>query len=116
MPRRADVYLELTLTALRHVATFVADVPRERYLVDVFLQSAVERQLEIAGDAIGQMRRYAPEYAARIPEADLIVAFRNVLAHGYASLDHGRVFEAATLHAPRLCKVVEVLLREFSPS
>lgn len=113
MPRRADVYLELALTALQHVATFVAGVPRDRYLADIFVQSAVERQLEIAGDAIGQLRKHAPDYAARIPEADLIVAFRNVLAHGYASLDHGRVFEAATNHAPRLCEIVETLLKEF---
>lgn len=115
MPRRADVYLELALASLGHVATFVANIPKERYLVDIFLQSAVERQLEIAGDAIGQLRKHTPEYAARIPEADLIVAFRNVLAHGYASLDHGRVYEAATTHAPKLCAKVEELLREFPP-
>lgn len=49
----------------------------------------------------------------RIPEGTLIVAFRNVLAHGYASLDHRRVFEAAQLKAPVLLRALEQLLLEF---
>jgi uncharacterized protein YutE (UPF0331/DUF86 family) len=49
----------------------------------------------------------------RIPDGALIVAFRNVLAHGYASLDHQRVFEAAQLKAPTLLQALEQLLSEF---
>jgi uncharacterized protein with HEPN domain len=45
-------------------------------------QSAVERQLEIAGDALGQLRKLAPETFERVPQGAQIVAFRNVLAHG----------------------------------
>ena len=48
------------------------------------MQSAVERQLEVAGDALGQVRKLDLDLFARVPEGALIVAFRNVLAHGYA--------------------------------
>lgn len=113
MQRRPDVYIELALIALRKVANFVDGRPLPSYLADVLLQSAVERQLEIAGDAIGQLRKHAPEVYARIPSGDLIVAFRNVLSHGYATLDHARVYEAATVKAPQLLKVLEQLLAEF---
>jgi uncharacterized protein with HEPN domain len=112
-PRRADVYLELALIALRRVPRFLNQRSLEAYLADDYCQSAVERQLEIAGDALGQLRKISPELFARVPDGDLIVAFRNVLAHGYATLDHKRVYEAATLKAPELLKTLESLLAEF---
>jgi uncharacterized protein with HEPN domain len=83
------------------------------YLEDDLCQSAVERQLEVAGDALGQLRKLDPDLFARIPEGPLIVAFRNVLAHGYATLDHSRVFDAATTKVPRLSAAVSKLLEEF---
>lgn len=101
-PRRADVYLELALLALRRVPRYPNQRSLEAYLADDYCQSAVERQLEIAGNALGQLRKIAPEVFARVPDGDLIVGFRNVLAHGYATLDHKRVYEAATLKAPEL--------------
>lgn len=112
-PRRPDFHLEIALLALRKVSVFVARRSLAEYLADEFCQSAVERQLEIAGDSLGQLRKVAPEVFDRVPQGRLIVAFRNVLAHGYASLDHAKVYEAATTDAPTLLCVVEELLTEF---
>ena len=112
-PRRADVYLELALIALRRLPRYLNHRTLETYLADDYCQSAVERQLEIAGDALGQLRKIAPDLFARVPDGDLIVGFRNVLAHGYATLDHKRVYEAATLKAPELLKTLASLLAEF---
>lgn len=61
MQRRPDVYLELALLALRRVSEFLQDSSLEKYLVDPMRESAIERPLEIAGDALGQLRKYAPE-------------------------------------------------------
>jgi uncharacterized protein with HEPN domain len=113
MPRQPDIYLELALAALRKVSSFLAHRSLEVYLQDAMCQSAVERQLEIAGDALGQLRKLVPDLFARIPEGDRIVAFRNVLAHGYATLDHTQVYEAAALKAPPLLQTLEQLLAEF---
>jgi uncharacterized protein with HEPN domain len=49
----------------------------------------------------------------RIPDGDLVVAFRNVLAHGYATLDHRRVYEIASTHAGELFKILETLLSQM---
>lgn len=73
----------------------------------------MERQLEIAGDALGQLRKASSDLFNRIPDGALIVNFRNVLAHGYATLDHRKVYEAATVGAPALLKTLESLLIEF---
>lgn len=113
MQRRPDVYLELTLLALRRVSRFLKRRSLDDYLADELCQSAVERQLEIAGDALGQLRKFAPEVFKQVPDGDLIVAFRNVLAHGYATLDHSRVYEAASARAPELLVTLEKLLAEF---
>ena len=113
MRRRPDFYIELALLALRKVPLFVGSRSLDAYLADALCQSAVERQLEIAGDALGQLRKLAPEIFQRVPEGAVIVAFRNVLAHGYATLDHAKVYEAATTDAPALLKSLEQLLVEF---
>ena len=115
MTKRPDVYLELALRALERVPRYVAGRTMEAYLVDDLCQSAVERQLEVAGDALGQLRKLAPDLFARIPEGPLIVAFRNVLAHGYATLDHRRVYDAATAKVMVLMTTIQGLLDEFPP-
>ncbi|KAA0219354.1 MAG: DUF86 domain-containing protein [Lautropia sp.] len=58
-----------------------------RYQADEMLRSAVERQLEIVGEALNRLRQVDPEVAADIPDLARIVGFRNVLIHGYASVD-----------------------------
>ena len=113
MQRRPDIYLELALLALRKLPRFLQQRSLDEYLVDDYCQSAVERQLEIAGDALGQLRKAAPEVFERIPDGSLIVAFRNVLAHGYAVLDHAKVYEAGTSKASALMQTIEQLLLEF---
>ncbi len=55
MPLRPDVFLEAALLALRRVAKFMGNRSLNDYLADELCQSAVERQLEIAGDALGQL-------------------------------------------------------------
>ncbi|HTY51456.1 MAG TPA: DUF86 domain-containing protein [Steroidobacteraceae bacterium] len=113
MPRRPDVLIELALLALRRVPTFLADRSLPQYLQDELCQAAIERQLEIAGDALGQLRKLDAALFGRIPDGDLIVAFRNVLAHGYATLDHHRVYDIASTRVTGLQGVLEALLADM---
>ncbi len=101
------------MDTLRKIREFLQGCPVDTYIADDLRQSAVERQLEIAGDALGQLRKLAPNLFARIPDGDLIVGFRNVLAHGYATLDRRKVFEVATSGAADLLQKLEALLEEF---
>jgi uncharacterized protein with HEPN domain len=113
MPRRPDVFLETALLALRRVSNFLGNRSLAEYLADELCQSAVERQLEIAGDALGQLRKLDAVLFGKIPDGDLVVAFRNVLAHGYATLDHRRVYEIASSRAAELLKILETLLAQM---
>ena len=113
MPLRPDVFLETALLALRRVAKFMGNRSLNDYVADELCQSAVERQLEIAGDALGQLRKLDAVLFGKIPDGDLVVALRDVLAHGYATLDHRRVYEIASSRAGELLQALEELLSQL---
>ena len=115
-PRRPDVYIELALIALRKVPAFLGARSLREYQLDLMCQSAIERQLEIAGDALGQLRKLDPALFTRVPQGHKVVAFRNVLAHGYASLDHDEVYKVATTDAAELLQALDGLLKELPES
>jgi uncharacterized protein with HEPN domain len=72
--------------------------------------AAVERKFEIIGEALSQMLKAAPETAERIPDLRQIIAFRNLLIHGYAVVQHDRVLRIAQVSLPLLrAKVTELL-------
>ncbi|MGO9036545.1 MAG: DUF86 domain-containing protein [Steroidobacteraceae bacterium] len=106
--------METALLALRRVPLFLAGRALSDYLADEMCQAAVERQLEIAGDALGQLRKIDASLFAQIPDGDLVVAFRNVLAHGYATLDQRRVYDIAAARTGALLSVLEALLIKLS--
>ena len=45
---------------------------------------------------MASLRRLAPELAARITDARVIVGFRNVLTHEYAAVDDDALYGVAT--------------------
>ena len=57
------------------------------YKASYLVRSAVEGQFEIIGEALNQLSKAAPDLAAKVPDHKQIIAFRNILIHGYASLD-----------------------------
>ena len=85
------------------------------YRTDDYFRSAVERQLQNLGEAIAQLARLDAETAARIPDMRRIVAFRNVLVHGYAVLDHDVVWNVIHEHLPDLVSALDALLAELGP-
>ena len=79
---------------------------------DIILRSAVERQFEIAGEALRQLARLDAALAAKIPDLREIVAFRNILSHGYAVVDRARVWRAVQEDLPGLRATLDDLLAE----
>jgi uncharacterized protein with HEPN domain len=80
-------YLWDILRAADLIAGFCVGKSLAEYLHDSMLRSAVERQFQIIGEALGQLARRDPATADTIPELRRIVAFRNILVHGYADVD-----------------------------
>ena len=80
------------------------------YEADPMLRSAVERQFEIIGEALRRLAKEDPEVAARVPEHGRIIAFRNILIHAYAEVDHRIVWDILRSKLPALRREVESLL------
>lgn len=109
-------YLWDAQAAAERIARFTAGKSREDYADDDMLRSAVERQFEIIGEALGAFARAAPERAQSIPDLGRIVAFRNVLIHGYADVDDDLVWEAVQTKLPELRATLAKLLAEYGAS
>ena len=74
------------------------------------LRAAVERQFEIIGEALNQLSRVDSNLAAAIPDLARIVAFRNILIHGYATVDDALVWQVLKERLPELQRVMRELL------
>ncbi|WP_204848268.1 HepT-like ribonuclease domain-containing protein [Rhodopila globiformis] len=61
------------------------------------------------------MRSGTPSLARRIPDRRDIIAFRNLLIHGYAMVDHDRVWQIVSQSLPELRTAVDALLAELGP-
>ena len=66
------------------------------------LRAAVERQFEIVGEALVQLAKLDEKLAARISEHRRIIAFRNILIHGYADVDDRLVWDVVETKLPVL--------------
>ena len=82
------------------------------YESDAMLRSAVERQFEVIGEAMAQFARIDESMAGRISRYQRIVAFRNVLIHGYADVDDRLVWDVVDNSLPTLIHEVDALLEE----
>ena len=79
-------YLFDILEACRLLDEFVAGKAFADYQADAMLRSAVERQFEVIGEALRLAIRDDPTLAGVVTHSSRIIAFRNHLVHGYATV------------------------------
>lgn len=111
----ADVaWLVDMLAAARAVQSFVVGRTFEQYLSDLYFRSAVERQVEIIGEAARGISQRFRDAHPEIPWRP-IMAQRHRLAHEYGEIDDSIIWAVATLHVPRLIKQIEPLTPPIPP-
>lgn len=65
------------LQAARAAAGFTAGIDYKQFAGDLMRKSAVERQVEILGEALNRIRRTGPDASARIDVIDQVAGMRN---------------------------------------
>jgi len=80
-------YLEDISQAAGLIAQFTAGKTLADYMADPMLRAAVERKFEVIGEALVQLAKRETAVAAEISEYQRIIAFRNILIHGYNNVD-----------------------------
>jgi uncharacterized protein with HEPN domain len=103
-------YLEDIREAGQTVLQATAGRSLDDYLRDKLLRLAVEWCLEIIGEALRRLDERDHETAAKITDFKQIIAFRNILVHGYSLLKHDRVWRVVEDHLPTLLAEVQELL------
>ena len=114
MPRDARKYLFDISEAASLISQFVAGKTLEDYLGNALLQSGVERQFEIIGEALGQLSKLDQGLASQVTDYQKIVSFRNVLIRGYADVDDELVWDIVETRLPILRREVERIIADKS--
>ena len=106
-------YLWDMLETAREARELMQDVTLESLLSDVRTQRALERTLEIIGEAAGRISEPMRTAHPEIPWIT-IIGQRNIIAHGYAVIDYGRLFATATNDIPSLILNLERVVEKLS--
>lgn len=112
MKRKSPKWLDDIRVSSRFILEAVAGKTIEDYQASPILRAAVERHFEIIGEAMNRLARHDPQTAEHIGDYPRIIAFRNILIHGYDLVDDAEVWKVICEHLPVLAKQVEALLRQ----
>lgn len=115
MPRDREKFLFDMLDSCRFLLELTARESVTRYISDRTFRGAVERELQIIGEAMLRLKSLDPATAGRIGEHERIIGFRHVLVHGYDALEPDIVWYIVKEKLPILRTELEGLL-ESEPS
>ena len=81
----------------------------EGYKQNFLFKRAIERNLEIIGEAINRILREDPDFP--IDNARRIVGLRNQIIHGYDSISDENIWAILTTHLPKLKSEIQKFLK-----
>ena len=76
------------------------------------VEAAVERKFEIIGVALNRIKRLDISLLDGIAEHERMIGFRNVITHGYDTIDLDIVWDVISNHLPKLKEQLQHLLNE----
>jgi uncharacterized protein with HEPN domain len=96
---RLSDFLAHILDAIERCQRYIAGMDEAELRSDQKTQDAVIRTFEIVGEASNNIIKRFPDFAAEHPEIPWrkAVGMRNILAHGYFTVDLGAVWK--TIHS-----------------
>ncbi len=110
MQHDAEKFLADILTAAKDIEQFVGSLSFEEYHANKLVKAGVERKFEVIGEALGRLARLSPSTAAGIHEHEKIIAFRNIVIHGYDVVSDPIVWDVIHNKLPELIADAERLL------
>jgi uncharacterized protein with HEPN domain len=110
MDNEIKVWLFDITNAITEIDSFFANIPKEfaAYKNDLRTRRAVERNIEIIGEALSRILTKDPEI--NISNSRKIVDTRNRIIHGYDSVSDEIIWGIVIKHLPVLEKEVQSLI------
>lgn len=106
--RSVDLYLDDLIEAGKAILSHVDNISFEEFKTDRMRQSAVIREFEIIGEAVGKLPDELKMSSPDVAWQD-IKDFRNLLAHEYFGVDLEIVWQVVPADLPALIRQVEAL-------
>lgn len=98
--------------AARDVQNFTKNLDFTDYTSNRLIKAAVERKFEIMGEALNRLRKTSPGSAEAVRNYQKIIAFRNILIHGYDAVSDPIVWDIIQHSLPELLEDVEGQLQD----
>lgn len=94
------------LDSARLIARYVSGTTEDEFQADAEKQDAVMRRIEIIGEATAHL---SPETRSAMPALPFrkMRGMRNIVAHDYANVDLGIVWQVATVHVSEVCALLK---------
>ncbi len=99
-------YIDI-LNAGNHIYRFCRGHNYESFSEDDLVFAAVERKFEIIGEALNRIKKRNPEDLSILASPQVIIDFRNVLAHAYDKIDTSVMWGVIEYHLPELLTTIE---------
>ena len=114
MDDEIKVWLFDIYQAIEEIESFFDEKPMkfQNYIADIKTKRAVERDLEIIGEAVTRILKEDKNF--RIENAQKIIGTRNRIIHGYDTISDDLIWSIVVNHLPRLKNEIEVLMRKRS--
>ncbi len=97
-------------------AEFILQQTRKRSLVEYeqtrLIRDAVERNFIIIGEALGRLTRTDPVAARNLGDFPQMIAFRNIVVHGYEVIEDAIVWGIIENEVPRLLNAARAAMDE----
>ena len=110
MKHEIKTWLYDIIQSIEEIESYFADKPKrfEDYLSDKKTQRAVERNIEIIGEAVNRILKVDSDF--KLENAHKIVGARNRIIHGYDSVSHEVIWSIVINHLPNLQVEVSKLI------
>lgn len=100
------------LQSINEIDSYYENQPRvfEEYVSDIKTKRAVERDLEIIGEAANRILKKDKDF--KLNNVEKIIGTRNRIIHGYDKISDDLIWSIVINHLPKLKNEVTVLLDE----
>ena len=81
------------------------------YKENLMLKRAVERNLEIIGEAVNRILKKDSTFSEKITYTKAIISLRNQVIHSYDNISDENIWSILINHLPKLKSEIEILIK-----
>jgi uncharacterized protein with HEPN domain len=98
--------------AIQEIETFFGEEEKDffKYRSNTMLKRAVERNLEIIGEAVNRIITRDEKFTAEISNSKAIIGLRNQVIHAYDNISDETIWSILTNHLPKLKLEITALI------